>query len=65
MAGKTGIAPVTTVKAAEYLTDHGYKVSKATVVRMIARGELPAFRTPGGHARVRYSDMDKFIKSRA
>ena len=65
MAQPTSVSPVTTAKAAEYMTKNGYAVSKATVVRLVASGSIPAFRTAGGHARIRISDLDKFIAARA
>jgi len=35
-------------------------VNKSTVTRWIAAGKLTAFRTPGGHWRVRAVDVDRF-----
>ena len=34
-------------------------VNKSTVTRWIAAGKLPAFRTPGGHHRVRRVDVER------
>jgi excisionase family DNA binding protein len=34
-------------------------VHKSTVTRWIASGKLPAYRTAGGHHRVRPSDLEK------
>jgi excisionase family DNA binding protein len=33
-------------------------VDKSTMTRWIAAGKVPAFRTPGGHWRVRATDVD-------
>jgi excisionase family DNA binding protein len=38
------------------------EVNKSTVTRWIAAGKLPAFRTPGGHWRVRTVDVERLKK---
>jgi excisionase family DNA binding protein len=43
---------LTTAQAAAVLG-----VSKRTVIRMIEAGEVPAERTPGGHARVKLAHV--------
>lgn len=37
-------------------------VNTSTVTRWIAAGKLPAFRTPGGHWRVKATDVEKMQK---
>jgi excisionase family DNA binding protein len=44
---------LTTAQAADALG-----VSKRTVIRMVAAGEIPAATTPGGHARIRLAHVE-------
>lgn len=37
-------------------------VDRSTVARWIAQGKLPAFRTPGGHWRVRRVDVERVMR---
>jgi len=39
-------------------------VHKGTMTRWIATGKVPAFRTPGGHWRVRAVDVDAMMQGR-
>ena len=39
-------------------------VNKSTMTRWIAAGKVPAFRTPGGHWRVRAVDVDAMVRGR-
>jgi excisionase family DNA binding protein len=39
-------------------------VNKSTATRWIAAGKLPAFRTPGGHWRVRAIDVERVKEGR-
>lgn len=38
-------------------------VSPSTIVDWINRGRLPAFRTPGGHRRIKVGDLRRFLAS--
>lgn len=49
---------ITTHEAARVLG-----VSVTTVLNMIDRGQIPAWRTPGGHRRIARSDLDRAIAS--
>jgi excisionase family DNA binding protein len=42
---------------------HMLGVSPSTVVDWINRGRLPAFRTPGGHRRIKVGDIRRFVAS--
>ena len=48
-----------------YTTHEAAKILKAhctSVINWIEQGELKAYKTPGGHRRIRKQDLDKFIK---
>ena len=51
---RAGLRRITAAEVARRLGVH-----KSTVVRWIAAGKLPAYQTPGGHHRVRPSDVLK------
>jgi excisionase family DNA binding protein len=48
---------LTTFQAAEYC-----QVSPFTIRNWVESGKLPAYRTPGGHRRIRKGDLDEFLK---
>ena len=48
---------LSTFQAADYC-----QVSPFTVRNWVESGELPAYRTPGGHRRILRRDMDEFLK---
>jgi excisionase family DNA binding protein len=57
--GKLGAGWVTLLEAAEYLS-----VSDDTVRRYVSRGELPAYRLPGGRTlRIRVDDLEALATS--
>ena len=39
-------------------------VNRSTMTRWIAAGKMPAFRTPGGHWRIKVSDIDAIMGRR-
>lgn len=39
-------------------------LSASTIKNWVAKGELKAYRTPGGHYRIRIRDLDRFLFSR-
>ena len=41
------------------------KVDISTVIHWVDTGKLPAYKTPGGHRRIRYLDFTKFLKDYA
>jgi len=49
--------PVTTGKVARYCG-----VTRNGVIRWIRQGKLKAFRTPGGHYRIRKADFRAFLE---
>jgi excisionase family DNA binding protein len=40
-----------------------FKVSAATVSEWAEAGRLPSFRTPGGHRRFRWEDVEVFLRT--
>lgn len=51
------IRVLTTFQAADYC-----QVSPFTIRNWIESGALPAYKTPGGHRRIRKDDLDEFLK---
>ncbi len=42
---------------------HQLHISKMTLLRALRRGEIaPTFRTPGGYARFRVADVDRYAR---
>jgi excisionase family DNA binding protein len=48
---------LTTFQAADYC-----KVSPFTIRNWVESGKLPAYKTPGGHRRIRREDLDEFLE---
>lgn len=63
-ASPTGEDPLLgTGAAARYMTERGHKVSRFTIIRRVADGEIAATRTPAGQARIKRSVLDRYIAS--
>jgi len=52
----------TTGGFAKALTDHGYPVSKSTVLRMCHDGLVESCQTPGGHRRIPARELARVLK---
>ena len=56
--------PVSPARAAEIMTARGIPTTARTIQRYIAEGELAAMPTPGGHARIKRSVLERFLRER-